>query len=273
MVSGIAFPECMRWRDGQLWFSDVLAGKVYRWDPQSSQIIEVAHLPCMAGGLGWTKNGELLVVEVQNRKVVSVDKYGGLALFLDLSDEWEHPANDMLVDTDETIWIGGYGYDPETEAPQVSSLARYRSGVLDFPVGDLVFPNGIARIDERHLVVAETFADRLAILETLPSGEVRISKRIELPSNASPDGLTMDVEGNIWVASAFDEAVLKVNPKTGEVERAIEIPGKGVFDCTFGGEDMATLFIATSDKDESRILIDLPGEILALSMGVQGKLK
>lgn len=141
VVSGIAFPECMRWHDGQLWFSDVLAGMVYRLDPKTSQIIEVARLPCMAGGL---------------------------SPFLDLSNDWEHPANDMFVDSDETIWIGGYGYDPETEAPQVSSLARYRSGVLDFPVGDLVFPRG---------------------------------------------------------------------------------------------------------KDESRILIDLPGEILALSVGVQGRLK
>lgn len=265
LVTGVAFPECLRWHKGELWFSDVLGGKVFRFNLQTSQINLVAEIPPMAGGLGWLPNGDLLAVDVEGRKVLQLDESGKKSTYLDLSEHWKFPANDMLIESNGTIWVGGYGYNPEIDTPQGSSLARYRDGLLDFPVDGLVFPNGIARLDSHHLVVAETFADRLAIIELHLNGRVSIEKRIELPKGATPDGLCIDANGEIWVASAYGEAVLKVNSTTGHVERAIEIPGRGVFDCAFGGRDMQTLFIATSDLDESRTLIDLPGQILAVT--------
>lgn len=271
LLSGLAFPECLRWHDNELWFSDVLAGKVYRCNVQSGQFSEVTAIQPTVGGLGWLPSGELLVVDGNARKVVLVNKNGDQSTCVDMSQRWQFPANDMLVDNDGTIWIGSYGFNPETDSPQASSLARDRSGKLDFPVGDLIFPNGIARIDENLLVVSETFADRLAILETLPSGEVIIKKRIELPPNATPDGLTVDENGHIWVASAYGEAILKVDPISHAVERAIEIQGRGVFDCTFGAPELETLFIATSDVDESKALTEYPGQILAISVGVRGR--
>lgn len=271
LLSGLAFPECLRWHDNELWFSDVLAGKVYRCNVQSGQFFEVTAIQPTVGGLGWLLSGELVVVDCVARKVVLVNKDGAQSAYVDMSQTWQFPANDMLVEKDGTIWIGSYGFNPETDSPQVSSLARNRSGKLDFPVGDLIFPNGIARIDEKLLVVSETFADRLAILETLPTGEVIIKKRIGLPPNATPDGLTVDENGHVWVASAYDQAVLKVDPISNRVERAVEVQGRGVFDCTFGGPELETLFIATSDVDESKALTEYPGQILAISVGVRGR--
>lgn len=51
----------------------------------------------------------------------------------------------------------------------------------------------------------------------------------------------------------------------------MEIPGRGVFDCTFGGPESGTLFIAVSDIDESKALVNLPGEVLAISLRVRGR--
>lgn len=271
VFTGLAFPEAMRWRDGELWFSDVLAGKVYRADIDMGRYFEVASIPPVVSGLGWLPNGDLLAVDCEARQVISIDSVGAKKIYVDLSETWRYPANDMLVDEDGTAWIGGYGFNPETESPKESSLARYRGGVLDFPVDSLVFPNGMARLDSGHFVVAETFADRLAIIETCSNGDARIAKRITLPANSTPDGLTVDQKGNIWVASAYGEAVLKVDPINETVERAIEIKGRGVFDCTFGGPELGTLFIATSDVDESKALVDFPGEVLAVSLGVRGR--
>lgn len=266
VVSGVAFPECLRWHDGKLWFSDVLGGKVFSLDPKTSQVLQVVEIAPMAGGLGWLPNGDLVVVDIEARKILSVNPAGQKSDYLDLSLHWTFPANDMLIDNQGTMWVGSYGFNPETDKPQSSSLARLRNGQLDFPTADFIFPNGIAQIDSNHLVVAETFADRLAILRIHADGNVEIEKRIHLSQGATPDGLTVDQQGQIWVASAYGEAVLKINPETEVIERAIEVPGHGVFDCTFGGHDLQTLFIATSDKDESRALIDLPGEILAIQI-------
>lgn len=266
LVSGVAFPECLRWRNGELWFSDVLGGKVFRFNLQTLQLDLITEIPPMAGGLGWLPNGDLLAVDIEGRKVLQVDALGQQTTYLDLRAGWKFPANDMLIDSDGTIWVSGFGYNPETDSPQGSSLARYRDSHLDFPVDGLIFPNGIAQLDSDHLVVAETFADRLAIIEIHSSGQVTIERRIELPKGATPDGLCVAGDGEIWVASAYGEAVLKVSPITEKIERAIEIPGRGVFDCTFGGPEMKTLFIATSGLDESRALPDLTGEILTVEI-------
>ncbi|HUW87310.1 MAG TPA: SMP-30/gluconolactonase/LRE family protein [Candidatus Paceibacterota bacterium] len=271
VLTGLAFPEAMRWHNGELWFSDVLAGKVFRADIDTGRYFEVVSIPPVVSGLGWLSNGDLLAVDCEARQVISIDSAGAKKVYVDLSETWQYPANDMLVDEDGTAWIGGYGFNPETESPKESFLARYKGGVLDFPIDSLVFPNGMARLDANHLVVAETFADRLTIIETDSLGEVRIAKRITLPANSTPDGLTVDEEGNIWVASAYGEAVLLVDPVSGVVERAIEIRGRGVFDCVFGGTELRTLFIAVSDVDESKALVNLPGEVLAISLGVRGR--
>jgi sugar lactone lactonase YvrE len=271
VLSGLAFPESLRWHNDELWFADVLAGKVYRSRVHLGQFFEVAAIQPTVGGLGWLPSGDLIVVDCDARKVILINNDGAQSTYVDMSQTWQYPANDMFVEKDGTIWIGSYGFDPETDSPRVSSLARYRSGKLDFPVGNLIFPNGIARIDEKLLVVSETFADRLAILETLPTGEVVIKKRIELPPHATPDGLTVDENGHVWVASAYGQAVLKVDPISNRVERAVEIQGRGVFDCTFGGPELETLFIATSDVDESKALKEYPGQVLAISVGVRGR--
>ncbi|MBI3429332.1 MAG: SMP-30/gluconolactonase/LRE family protein [Actinobacteria bacterium] len=271
VLTGLAFPESLRWHRGELWFSDVLAGKVYRANIGTGEYFEFASIPPVVSGLGWLPNGDLLAVDCEARSVLSIDSSGMRSVYVDISGFWEFPANDMLVDEDGTSWIGSYGFNPETGTPKESSLARYKGGVLDFPIDSLIFPNGMARVDENHFVVAETFADRLAIIKTDSGGDVRVEKRISLPANSTPDGLTVDEQGSIWVASAYGEAILKVNPVSGIVERAIEIKGRGVFDCTFGGPELETLFIAVSDVDESKALINFPGEILAISVGVSGR--
>jgi len=270
---GIAFPEALRWHAGELWFSDVLAGVVYRGDITTGQLHTEAEISPVVSGLGWLRTGELLVVDCVKRAVVRKELDGQLSMHSDLSSHWEFSANDMLVDSDETVWVGTYGFDPEKDSPVSADLARIDHGVVSFPISGLIFANGIARIDEERIVVAETFADRISIIQT--SGEIKVLKQIQLPSNATPDGLVVDNQGFAWVASAYGQAILRVSLETGEAERAIEIPDRGVYDCTFGGENFDKLYVATSDIDETHVLRDLPGEILCFDLtlefpGVQG---
>ncbi|HLB23441.1 MAG TPA: SMP-30/gluconolactonase/LRE family protein, partial [Dehalococcoidia bacterium] len=72
LLDGLTFPECPRWHEGALWFSDVHAHTIIRMTPdgRAQRVIENAHQPA---GLGWLPNGALLYVRMVDRTLVRVD--------------------------------------------------------------------------------------------------------------------------------------------------------------------------------------------------------
>lgn len=63
-----------------------------------------------------------------------------------------------------------------------------------------------------------------------------------------PDGMTIDEEDHLWIALWGGSAVLRVNPLSGTVERAIQLPTPLVTSCTFGGPKLDHLFITTASR-------------------------
>ncbi|OZU88504.1 SMP-30/gluconolaconase/LRE domain protein [Virgibacillus indicus] len=61
-----------------------------------------------------------------------------------------------------------------------------------------------------------------------------------------PDGMTIDVEGMIWVASWGGGHVSRWDPSTGKCLETIRVPASQVTSCTFGGENMDELYITSA---------------------------
>src|SRR5690348_1599030 len=96
VVDGLAFGEGPRWHEGRLWFSDMHDHAVKTYTPTTGAldvIVEVAGSP---SGLGWDTNGALLIVSMDDRKLLRFD---GTALseVADLSSYTAHQINDMVV--------------------------------------------------------------------------------------------------------------------------------------------------------------------------------
>lgn len=65
------------------------------------------------------------------------------------------------------------------------------------------------------------------------------------PSGGLPDGLTVDRDGNVWVA-LWGGAQVRAYDKDGKHIEKIDIPARQVSACTFGDDDLGTLYITTS---------------------------
>jgi sugar lactone lactonase YvrE len=64
-------------------------------------------------------------------------------------------------------------------------------------------------------------------------------------STGTPDGLTVDAEGGVWVAIWGGSAVHRYSPD-GELDQVVTLPVAQVSSCAFGGDDLGTLYITTS---------------------------
>lgn len=66
----------------------------------------------------------------------------------------------------------------------------------------------------------------------------------------SPDGMTVDQEGNLWVAMWGGGKVLGLDPASNLVHTEIIVAAEHVTCPVFGGEDLKTLFITTAEGSQ-----------------------
>ena len=77
-------------------------------------------------------------------------------------------------------------------------------------------------------------------------GEARIIINTENQGwEGSPDGMTIDSEGMLWVAMCHGGAVLCINPSNGSLLQKIDLPCVETTACAFGGEKFERLFVTT----------------------------
>lgn len=89
----------------------------------------------------------------------------------------------------------------------------------------------------------------------------------------APDGMTMDAEGMLWIAHWGGRAVIRWNPMTGQIMEKIEVPAPHVTSCTFGGDDLQTLYITTAREGLSEnewVQYPFSGALFELKTTVRG---
>jgi sugar lactone lactonase YvrE len=256
LLDGLWFPEGPRWHAGKLWFSDMLAQRVMTVDLDGHAEM-VVPVPGRPSGLGWLPDGRLLVVSMTDRRLLRRDS-NGLTEVADLSTLTSGYCNDMVVDRHGRAYIGHFGFDLEA-LPITPRLAEI---VLVLPDGTarivadaLAFPNGaVMTPDERTLVVAETLAARLTAFVVEPDGSLthrRIWAAFDdlgfgLPDGrVTPDGICLDAEGAIWVASPASAEVLRVREGGVVTDRVSVVTAP--YACMLGGPDRRTLFVLTAE--------------------------
>lgn len=96
---------------------------------------------------------------------------------------------------------------------------------------------------------------------------------VELPEEEGfPDGLTVDADGFIWNAHYDGWRITRYAPD-GKVDRVIRMPVQHVTSLTFGGPDLGTLYVTSSQlrlSDDERTRQLFAGHVIACEPGVRG---
>jgi len=273
-LDGFAFLEGPRWRDGRLWFSDMHARRVYAAS-EDGAVEAIARLPECPSGLGWLPDGRLLVVSMEDRKLLRREAAGTLVTHADLSGIAGYHCNDMVVDAAGRAYVGNFGFDIHTgQKPSAAKLALVQpDGATSIAAEDLMFPNGaVITPDGRTLIVGESFGRRLTAFDIDAASGALSNRRVwaALEDGAVPDGICLDAEGAIWVSSPMSREFLRVH-EGGRVSQRIPCGERMAIACMLGGADRRTLFALTSatiDPYEcrrlrsariERVRVDAPG--------------
>ena len=270
VLDGLLFPECPRWRQGELWFSDMHAGLVYHLDRQL-RIAETISVPADPAGLGWLPNGDLVVVSMKGNRLYRY-RGGELHHYADLESIHQGQSNDLVMDANGSAYVGNFGFDLFAgEKPRATCLVKVDpSGAVTATADQLMFPNGMVITGNRTLIVAETFAAQLTAFDIAEDGGLN-NRRLWAPlGEYVPDGICLDAEGAIWVAACINHACIRV-AEGGEILDTISTGELHPYACTLGGDDGKRLFLCNAlDSDPVKTVPGKSGCIQFVDVAVPG---
>ena len=157
--------------------------------------------------------------------------------------------NDGKCDPGGRFWAGTISTVKKTGDASLYQLDE--SGSLKRMIPGVTNSNGICWDQEKKLMYyIDTPTQKVTVYDyDLANGKIENSRTAvdftKFGIEGSPDGMTMDVEGMLWVAMCHGGAVLQINPDTGELLRKVLLPCVETTACTFGGNRLDRLFVTT----------------------------
>lgn len=272
VLDGLAFAEGPRWHEGRLWFSDMHERRVQRLDPATGAVETIVEVPARPSGLGWRPDGTLLIVSMTDRRLLALTA-SGLEEVADLSAAAPHDCNDMVVDRAGNAYVGNFGFDlhdPEADHCTTTLVLVTVGGEVRVVADDLFFPNGsVITPDGSTLIVGESFGACLTAFDIADDGGLANRREWARVRGAVPDGICLDAEGAVWMASPISHQVLRVAPG-GEVLAEIRTSDeRQPFACMLGGDAGTTLFVCTAfDSEPESCRRQLAGRIESVEVGV-----
>lgn len=252
--------------DGIVYFTNIRVNKILKWDPNAKNLSVFNDTSNEANGLRFDPEGNLLVCEGGSGKVTKVDMKTGVKSTITESykDKGIQSPNDLEYDSSGRIYFSSRTNDPDLEKENVRGLYRVDpDGAVHQLLGEpeVHMPNGVViSPDEKKLYLIEAHPDEnharhILSFDLQPDGSLANRDTLyNFYPGRSGDGMCIDSEGNLYVAAGLHQTrgtsetldtkpgIHVISPK-GELLAYVETPEGTVTNCTFGGEDLKTLYI------------------------------
>ncbi len=250
--------EGIQWRheDQSLWWTDILAQKLYRYDLDGANV-RTWDMPEPLGSFAFTSDPDVIVAAFAS----------GFAMFglRTCSTSWisrptflpgEGRFNDGRADRQGRFWSGTMMADPEGIDPAVGRLFRLDlDGQVSVHETNINISNGLCwSPDSSNLYFADSLKGEIyRYAFDAKSGNCRQRTVFaEAPTGGSPDGAAVDAYGNLWSAQ-WGLGEIHVYTKEGELTGAITVPASQPTCVAFGGDNMDMLFVSSAKDGLSDI--------------------
>ena len=233
-------------RSACLYFVDILRGHVHRFEPATSALRRY-EIGRMVGAVAPAEGDEVMLA-VQDG-FARLDTHSGAITAVAEIDAASPDLrfNDGKCDPAGRLWAGTMALD---ERPGAGALYRLDpDGGVHCMVRDLTISNGLDWSDDGSaMYFIDSPTRSIDIFDfDLASGAIRNRRSfVRIPRGEGvPDGMTLDVEGHVWVALWGGGAVHRYAPD-GRRDMVVRVPTRYPTSCAFGGADLSDLYITTA---------------------------
>ncbi|HYI65822.1 MAG TPA: SMP-30/gluconolactonase/LRE family protein [Candidatus Limnocylindrales bacterium] len=245
--------EGPRWdaRRNELLRVDIMAGRVFRdriaangdLDPVMTYDVPgtVGAVAPIEGDGGW-----LLAAD---RGFTHLAPDGSLRAIADVAPNGAR-MNDAACDPQGRFWAG-------SKVDRAGDAVLYRlerDGRVEPMLDGLTISNGLGwSPDGRTMYLADSGPRIIHAFDfdgergTITNGRVLVALADEA---GAPDGLTVDADGNLWVAVWGAGQVHRYAPD-GELRQVLSVPAAQTTSCAFGGPGLHILYVTTATEDWS----------------------
>jgi gluconolactonase len=213
LITNLEFTEGPVWhpKEQSLIFSDIWGNTIYSWN-QKDGLVKRRMNSYMANGNAYDLQGRLVTCEHATSRLTRTD--WNASIYETLASHYQgkqlNSPNDVVVKSDGTIYFTdpvsgrseGYGVPRE---PQLSFNGVYHldptTNDLTLLVDDFSKPNGLCfSLNENLLYINDTDRHHIRVFEVQKDGTItngRIFAEVTGEGTGVPDGMKIDVEGNI----------------------------------------------------------------------------
>jgi gluconolactonase len=266
--------------EGPVWdgecilFTQIRKNRILRYDPKTDGISEWRTGTNRTNGLAYDENGRLFGCCSGGRSIVRFDPDGKNAVIADrIGGKRLNTPNDLAIDRKGRIWFTNpinEGNWDKTEVSELEDRSVLRadpqadgSYTVTRVVFDVTQPNGIlVSPDQRTLYVAESGSAR-GIPRQLRAYPIREDGSLGAYDalftwgedargpHRGIDGMCLDAEGNIVATAGYYNAgpgpMIYVFSPTGRVLETHPVAAPRPTNCCFGGRDLTTLFVTSTN--------------------------
>jgi len=260
-------------RTGSLWFVDLTAGTVFRYERASGGVSEFsvgqevgAVIPRRRGGLMLAvRDGIAVVNEIGDGFEVRVP--------VELENDGNR-MNDAKCDAAGRVFAGTTAFDFARGAGALYRIDADWS--CEAVIEDVTTSNGTAwSPDGSRLYFIDSATQGVDVFDyDVRSGSLRNGTRLVTIDRESgiPDGMTVDAEGNLWIA-CFGGGHVRCYSPSGDRVGEIGFPVSQVTSCAFGGPGYSELYVTSASyrmTPQQREQEPLAGATFVCRPGVAG---